>query len=113
MVKLNWAIISSNEKKRSKFPKGILYRLPTTIEFNNALSTFGFSKKKLKPYSKKPIFPYQSSYNKTPKKALFFKYNISEYTLDSIPYGTNWKNKKNFYTFNDYTGFRCICEIKN
>lgn len=113
MVKLIWAINSKNEKKRAKYPKDILYRLPTIKEFNEALDTFGFTKKKKDAYNKLAISPYWSSNVRTYRKALFFKHNISEYTLNSIPFGTNWKNKKTFTSLNDYTGFRCICEIKN
>lgn len=114
MVKLIWAINSKTKKARAKYPKNILYRLPSTDEYNNAINYFGFSKKKkLKPYSLKPIYPYLLSNKKKYKKALFYKRNISEYTSDSIPFGKNWKNKKNFTSFNDYTGFRCVCEIKN
>ena len=112
LVKLGWAINSKTEKKRSKYPKDILYRLPTTKEFNNAIATFGYSKKNHEPYYETtPIFPYRLKYKKKNRKAIFLKDNISEYTIETTPFGSNWKKESTFSTVNDYTGFRCVCEI--
>ncbi|WP_044402605.1 SUMF1/EgtB/PvdO family nonheme iron enzyme [Lacinutrix sp. Hel_I_90] len=113
MVKLVWSMQSKSKGKRVNYPKNISYRLPKLDEFKQAVSLFGFSKKKLHPYDKKPIYPYRLNYYKRVKKAVFLKNNLSEYTLDTIPFGSNWKKASTFNEFNDYTGFRCVCEVEN
>ncbi len=113
MVKLNWAIKSKIKDERAQYPSNIKYRLPTVLEFEEALKFFGYSKNKYKGDKNTPIKPYRIKYKKKYKKAILLKSNISEYTLDSIPFDTNWRNSDYFEKPNDYTGFRCVCEIKD
>lgn len=112
MVMLNWAINSKTEVERTEYPSKVEYKLPKTSEFEEAINLFGYSKNKKNVDKSTPIKPYGIKYKKNYKKAIFLKNNISEYTLDSIPYGSNWKSSTDFKELNNYTGFRCVCEIK-
>jgi hypothetical protein len=112
VVKLNWALNTKNLKKRRKNPLDFIYRLPTKKELLTAISKFGYSnsthKKDLMPLS-----PYRTKYKSRYNKALFYKDRISEFVLDSLPFGSNWRKKESFNTPNDYTGFRCVCYVKD
>jgi hypothetical protein len=107
IVLLNWAKKSKTKQERDQYPQNIKYRLPTTKELKNAIDFFK-RKNKLRITKEKSPLKF-----KVTKSDVFSLYNISEFTLDSIPFGKNWKNSKEIITPNDYTGFRCICEIKN
>ena len=109
-VKILWQR-KSKYQESSKFPINFRYRLPTTSEFNEAIDIFGYTKSKYKEVKNSFIFQYTLNYKRKLKKAVFLKDNISEYTLDSIPFGNNWKGEKTFNGPNYYTGFRCVCEI--
>lgn len=111
MVKINLAYSSKNLKQRTKHHKTINYRLPTESELNEALIIFGLSKKKFSKNELPPFTSYRNSYKKKYKKAYFLKNNISEITSDSTLFGENWKNSNDSKLPNDYTGFRCICEV--
>ena len=78
---------------------------------NEAILKFGYSKKQKN--DEIPFSPYRLIFhlNRKKNKAIFLKDNLSEYTLDSIPFGTNWKQETKVDEPNDYTGFRCVCEI--
>lgn len=109
-VKILWQRKSIYQKDL-KFPVNFRYRLPKTSEFNEAIDVFEYTKSKYKQVKNSFIFQYQLDYKRKAKKAIFLKNNISEYTLDSIPFGNNWKGEKTFSEPNYYTGFRCVCEI--
>ena len=111
MLKIINAYFSKNLKQRKKRPKTINCRLPTKSELNEALLVFGLSEKKLKKNILIPFIRYQSHYKKKYKKAYFLKDNITEITSDSTLFGGNWKNSSDSKLPNDYTGFRCICEV--
>lgn len=110
---VNYAIISKSEKEREKYPKEIKYRLPTVEELNLALETFGYSKGYKVKEKDIPFRVYRKKYESHYDKAIFIKNNLSELTLNSEPFGNNWKNEKPTTFGNDYTGFRCFCEIIN
>ncbi len=111
MVMLNWAIKSKNKEERAQYYSNIKYRLPTTLEFEETLVLFGYSKNKLEGDKNTPIKPYRIKYKKNYKKAILLKNNISELTSGNSPFGSNWRNSSYFEIPNDYTGFRCVCEI--
>ncbi len=110
-VLLNYAIISKTAKDRMKYAKKLIYRLPTKDEFLKAVEVFGYLKKPVKGDDSIPFSPYRLRYKRKYKRSLFLKNNLSEYTIDSLPFGNNWRNKTTFKDPNDYTGFRCVCEI--
>jgi len=109
-----WRTDMVNKYYKKRFNKRrikVEYRLPTSDEFIKAIDKFGYSKKKLQRFPYFPMYTYRKKYRKKPKKAIFLKNNLSEYTIDSIPFGSNWKKETNFKAANNYTGFRCVCEI--
>ena len=108
---LYFAMNSKSQKERNKYPKKIKFRLPTFEELNLALETFGYSKGYKISDKSIPFLSYKKKYKSKYTKAIFIENNLSEYTLDSLSFGTNWSNKKNFNTPNKYTSFRCVCEI--
>lgn len=110
-VLFNFANVSKSEKERLKYPKKIKYRLPTNKEFNLAIETFGYSKGYKSEDKDIPFIIYRKKYKSKYKKALFIKNNLSEYTLDSLPFGKNWKNVNPTNESTNYTSFRCVCEI--
>ncbi len=99
---------AKNERRRSKLPKKIRYRLPTQEELIQSKTFF----KEQEEFS----FTTEESPLHLQLKDIKFRhftfFNISEYTTDSIPFGSNWRNKVPTTFPNDYTGFRCICEVK-
>ena len=111
LVNLMLSIISKNKEQRNKFPYKFVYRLPTQAEFELAQLKFGFSKAKVKRDNQFPVFPVINNKKSDYSTANFFEHNISEYTLDADPFGNNWRNETDFPVINDYTGFRCVCEI--
>lgn len=110
-VKILWQREVSENQKKYKYPKNILYRLPSTSEFEQAVAFFGYTKGKYKTVKDSFIFQYLKSYKTKYKKGIFIKDNISEYTLDGLPFGNNWKHSSNFSHPSNYVGFRCVCEI--
>ena len=99
---------SVNPEEKRKFPTEILYRLPTEVEYQQAVNFFE-GKGRLK-YTKE-----ESPLDLKPKWKLpnrFFIYNVSEYTAEDGVTGSNWKEESPSGSPNDYTGFRCICEIR-
>jgi hypothetical protein len=111
MVMLNWAVKSKTKEERKEYPKKIRYRLPSYNEFMEGLNYFGYSKQKIKKLDDSPVFPFRLKYIKRPKKAIFLKRNISEITIDSIPFGIHIKDETGFNDTTEYNGFRCVCEI--
>ena len=111
MLSIRFAYLSKDSIERKKYHKKLTYRLPTNKELLEAINKYGFSKKKKRKDKLFPFDPYLLKFKNRYKKAYFFKDNISELTLDSIPFGNNWKNAQEFEMPNDYTGFRCICEV--
>jgi formylglycine-generating enzyme required for sulfatase activity len=99
---------AKNERRRNKYPKEIRYRLPTQEELIQA-KTF-FKEQKEFSFSKEES-PLHLQLNDIKFRSFIFL-NISEYTTDSIPFGSNWRNNAPTTFPNDYTGFRCICEVK-
>ncbi len=99
---------AKNEKRRNKHPRETIYRLPSQEELLNAKNYFKKHEEFTKTTEKSPL---NINFKDIKFSRLIFL-NISEYTRDSIPYGTNWKNKTPTIFPNDYTGFRCICEVK-
>ncbi|WP_417195771.1 SUMF1/EgtB/PvdO family nonheme iron enzyme [Bizionia sp.] len=87
--------------------KMVLYRLPTTIEFEKAEAYFKASKR-FKAYEADN--PLELKIKKHPKKN-YVSYNISEITGDDHYFGENWKSETQIILPNTYTGFRCICEV--
>lgn len=110
-VKIFWQKEISENKEKYNYPKDILYRLPKTSEFKEAIAFFGYSKGKYKAVKNSFIFQYLHNYKAKNKKAIFIKDNISEYTLDGLPFGNNWKNSSDFDGPSNYLGFRCVCEL--
>lgn len=108
MVKIYFGTISKTTEERKNYPLNFIYRLPTTNELNMALEEIGYSKKTTKKNRNIPYRVYDRNNN---EKIVFMKNNLSEYTLDSTPFGSNWKKETEFTESNDYTGFRCVCEI--
>jgi hypothetical protein len=111
MVKILLSVNTKNFAERKKFPLKIQYRLPTKQELEEAKIKYGISSK-LKAKKGLPIVPYASKYNKHFEKAVFTEGILSEIILDDLPFGTNWRDERSFNLPNDYTGFRCVCEIK-
>ncbi len=108
MVMISWAYKSRTLKERLNYPKRIRYRLPTQAELNYAINSFS-TQEKLTKTNEKSILKYRPRQNKLKN---FFNNNISEYVYDSkIPFGTNWRATSEFPAENDYTGFRCVCEV--
>lgn len=111
MVMLLWAAYSKTKDERSLFPKKIKYRIPTKQECQYAITFFKqVNKFEASKKTKRPPYKFNIKNHKADDK--FFIYNISEYTLNGVPIGENWKNKSSKNGPNDYTGFRCICEIE-
>lgn len=111
MVMLNWAVKSKTKKERKEYPKKIKYRLPTYNEIVEGLNYFGYSKQKFRKLDDSPVFPFRLKNKKRPKKAIFLKRNISEITMDSIPFGIYNNDETTFDNSIEYNGFRCVCEI--
>lgn len=111
IISIRHAYSSKDSLERKKYPKKLIYRLPTNIELQQAIKKFGYSKKKKSKDKLVPFVPYPSIHKRRFKKAYFLKSNVSELTLDTIPFGNNWKNSNKLELPNDYTGFRCICEV--
>ena len=109
LVMLNWASKSKTEKVRLSFPKKVKYRLPTNKEFQYAIKYFK-ERNRLKVTKEKSPIRYKVKSNKSND---FFINNISEYTKDDTPFGENWRGTNEITSQNDYTGFRCICEVTN
>ena len=111
-VKLFWAINTENIEERNKYPYKFVYRLPTKNELLTATQKFGYSNISIKK-DEIPLFPYRTKYRSKYKKALFYKEGMSEFVLDSLPFGSNWRKKNSINKLNDYTGFRCVCEVND
>ncbi|WP_299684705.1 SUMF1/EgtB/PvdO family nonheme iron enzyme [uncultured Dokdonia sp.] len=99
---------SKTKKKRNKYPKEITYRLPTQEELKQATLFFEEKRKFSITKEKSPL----ELDVRDIKFRHFTFFNVSEYTTDSITFGSNWRNKTPTTFPNDYTGFRCICEVK-
>jgi len=111
MVKIHWGSISKNLNERKQYPLKFKYRLPTSKELAKAIDSFGYIKG-IKSDSKMVHYKaYRLEYKRKDKKILFIKDNLSEFTLDSNPFGTNWRNIPPLNEASDYTSFRCVCEI--
>ncbi|GEM_PF-4239374 len=111
-VMLRYATLSKTEEERTKLPKEVLYRLPTSKEIQAALKKFGYSKGKRPSNQKIPFLIYRNKYRKKYKKAIFLENNLSEFLFDNIAYGSNWNNSNHTEEPNDFTTFRCVCEIQ-
>nr|WP_321237392.1 SUMF1/EgtB/PvdO family nonheme iron enzyme [uncultured Psychroserpens sp.] len=106
MVSLLWASKSKTLEERSKFPNKILYRLPTEKELEAAIIFF------------KNQNLFHNAENNTPitmgvrnPEEKFYQQNLSEFTLDEVIYGDNWMKKTPNGEKNNYTTFRCVCEV--
>ena len=122
MVKIHYAVISSTEKQRRKYPMNFEYRLPTKKDWDKAMGKFFESVVKLEkltsvqnntinniaaPYESKKGFQYDSR-------------NVGE-MLDRfvITVGFAWDEEFAMGNINyikydepsDWVGFRCVCEI--
>lgn len=109
LVMLNWASKSKTEKERLSFPKKVKYRLPTYKEFQYAIKYFK-ERNSLIVSKEKSLLKFKVKNNKSND---FFIANISEFTKENTPFGENWKVTAEITSHNDYTGFRCICEVTN
>ena len=111
VVNIIIGIINSN--KNEKIPFKVSYRLATYEELNIALKLYAFSKKIKNNFNEIPFNPMRLHYEKNHKKVIFNERNLSELTLDSKLFGTNWANNNSYNLPSDYIGFRCVCEIKS
>ncbi|MDT0643977.1 SUMF1/EgtB/PvdO family nonheme iron enzyme [Zunongwangia sp. F363] len=109
MVMLNYSYKSETPAQRRKFPSRVNYRLPTVQEMKNAVAKFQPEKIEVMEPEMGTI-QLREKLREIDSMVLF---NISEHTLDKKAYGINWRNSNIQESQNDYTGFRCICEIKN
>ncbi|RLD67121.1 MAG: hypothetical protein DRI84_03320 [Bacteroidetes bacterium] len=122
MVKLHYAMLSSNEKQRRHYPMNFEYRLPNKKEWDKVIGRFfskiekldklttnkgGLLQNMVSPYANKKTFQYQSS-------------NVGE-MLDKYiaTVGFAWDESLNLGSIQyvrweepvDWIGFRCICEV--
>lgn len=109
LVMLNWVSKSKTEKERLSFPKKVKFRLPTNKEFQFAINTFKKRNSLTVTKEKSPI----KFRVKDEKSNDFILNNISEYTKGDTLFGENWRGTNEITSQNDYTGFRCICEVTN
>jgi len=107
MVILRYRTQYKQKEERAKYYKKINYRLASYDELKFADSIFKNHKKVIKTKEKSPL---KLKPKLTDKKMIF--YNISEITFDDKIYGDNWKNNYDDKLPNNYTGFRCICEVE-
>lgn len=84
----------------------IHYRLPTRGELEEAQNYFSENGELVNIRKKNPL---RYSSQEVPEK--FTLYNISEFTSSNNLYGENWKDVVPTDFPNDYTGFRCVCEV--
>ena len=101
MVNLRWSTILKNEQQ--KFPK-IKYRIPTTEEYKLAKKVFQENNKLLLISKNSPL---EIDLETQRKKDYFIVYNFPEYSAEEKKFNENSISSDNNYTF-----FRCICEVE-
>ncbi|AXT19867.1 hypothetical protein D7030_01745 [Flavobacteriaceae bacterium AU392] len=107
LVMLLYSTKHKTKEERNKYYSKVNYRLASYAEFKYAESIFNGKKASIKTKEKSPLklTPRNSS------KKLIFNH-ISEMTLDDQLYGNNWSGIYDHTPPNNYTGFRCICEVE-
>ncbi|MDT0678072.1 SUMF1/EgtB/PvdO family nonheme iron enzyme [Autumnicola musiva] len=110
MVMLSYAYKAKNPTERKKFPSKVNYRLPAISELKKAVETLHPPRIEVMNSKMNHDNDLREELREFDSMVLF---NISEYTLNNKIYGANWRNKISNETQNDYTGFRCICEVEN
>ncbi|WAC01487.1 hypothetical protein N7U66_15965 [Lacinutrix neustonica] len=113
IVNLIAAYNSGDLKERKKILPHINYRLPSKEELRRSLERFNYTKKKNTNDTLVPITPFKKKFSVKHKKIYFNEFNISEFiSNDEDNFGTNWRKITTNEESNDYTGFRCACEIQ-
>lgn len=109
MVMLLWAYNSDNEEERSMFPSEVKYRLPKLEEYQEAVNFFS-NRNKIEMTREKSPLRLKLKVN---KPQTFTLHRISEFTLGNSFFWENWRSEIPTGEPNDYTGFRCVCEVNN
>lgn len=110
-VMLHYAMKSKTEEERQSYPRNVTYRLPTSYELELAIDKFGYSKGFKSNTEGIPFLVYRKSNKKKNKKVILIKDNLSEYISNGLVYWSNWGNHEPVEDPNDFTTFRCICEV--
>lgn len=110
-VMLNYAVKSKTEEERQSLPKLVTYRLPTSQELEMAVDNFGYSKGIKSNIEGIPFLAFRNGNKKKNKKVILIKDNLSEFISNGLVYWANWGNHEPIEDANDFTTFRCICEV--
>lgn len=105
MVSYLWRTHPGHLQKKP-FAGRINYRLPLPEELQQATDYFSEQNRLLTIKGKNPL-----KFKAPENDKDFYLYNISEYTQASRTYGENYKGIKPISFPNEFTGFRCVCEV--
>jgi len=122
MVKIHYALISSTEKQRQKYPLNLEYRLPTKKEWDKAMGRFFSDIVKLDKLTTRNS-NYLNNVASIYEQKKNFQYNSNNVAemLDRfiITTGFTWDEEYDignvsyvkYQEPSDWAGFRCVCEI--